>query len=73
MEIDIYKIMKSQVKKDISEYEAYLSDIDREERESGQKYVLCRKSFGEMFGYNVILFESGDYSIEPFNKALSLT
>jgi len=43
-----------QILKDKKEYQEYIKSFDDS--------FMIRKSFKEMFGYDIILFESGDYS-----------
>ena len=46
-----------QAKKDKAEWEQYLQEMEDEKPE------IVRKSFKEMFGYEIILFESGGFEL----------
>lgn len=46
-----------QAKKDKEQYDRYLIEMEDERPE------IVRKSFKEMFGYEIILFESGGYEL----------
>lgn len=55
MELTIKNI--EQAKKDKKEFEVYIENVEHSDRR------IMRKSFKEMFGYEIILFEGGGFEL----------
>lgn len=56
-QMNMKEITSEQAKKDKEQYDRYLIEMEDERPE------IVRKSFKEMFGYEIILFESGGYEL----------